>query len=83
MHASASGVGLVPEQSWENAAYPPDPYLTDQGTASIGFTPGGPAGSAAPLTWAQAQAVRLLYDLGAGRVLEQPAVVRDRYVGSR
>jgi glucoamylase len=83
MHASASGVGLVPEQSWENAAYPPDPYLTDPGTASIGFTPGGPAGSAAPLTWAQAQAVRLLYDLGAGRVLEQPAVVRDRYAGSR
>ena len=83
MHAYGSGVGLVPEQNWENAAVPPDPYRTDPGTASIGFVPGGPAGSAAPLTWAQAQAVRLLLDLGAGRVLEQPAVVRARYLGGR
>jgi glucoamylase len=81
MYAYGSGVGLLPEQNWENAAVPPDPYGTDPTTASIGFRPGGPAGSAAPLTWAQAQVVRLLLDLGAGRVLEQPAIVRDRYVG--
>jgi glucoamylase len=81
MDAYSSGAGLVPEQNWENAAVPPDPYRADPATASIGFRPGGPAGSAAPLTWAQAQAVRLLLDLGAGRVLEQPAVVRDRYLG--
>jgi glucoamylase len=81
MHAYGAGVGLVPEQNWENPAIPPDPYATDPASASIGFVPGGPAGSAAPLTWAQAQSVRLLLDLGAGRVLEQPEIVRARYLG--
>ena len=48
--------------------------------ASIGFTDGGPAGSAAPLSWAQAQELRLILDLGAGRALEQPKITADRYV---
>jgi hypothetical protein len=80
MHAYASGVGLVPEQDWEDAPVPPSPYGSDPGTASIGFAPGRPAGSAAPLTWAQAQAVRLSLSLAAGRPLEQPRAVRARYV---
>ena len=80
MNGSTSGVGLVPEQTWENAAVPASPYGTDPATASIGFQRGRPAGSAAPLTWAQAQQARLVLSLAAGRPVEQPTIVRDRYV---
>jgi glucoamylase len=80
---SASGVGLVPEQVWEQPDLPASPYGSDPTTASIGFTDGKPAGSAAPLTWATAQEVRLILDLGAGRLLEQPSIVADRYVAHR
>lgn len=80
MTASGSGVGLVPEQTWENPAVPPSAYGTPPEQASIGFTPGGAAGSASPLTWAQSQQVRLIRSLGEGRLVEQPALVRDRYV---
>jgi glucan 1,4-alpha-glucosidase len=76
----SSGVGLVPEQAWEDPALPASPYGTDPTVASIGFTDGGPAGSAAPLSWAQAQELRLILDLGAGRALEQPSITADRYV---
>ncbi len=74
-----TATGLVPEQAWEDTDLPASPYGSDPATASIGFTDGRAAGSAAPLTWAQAQVVRLAVDLGAGRPLEQPAAVRDRY----
>ena len=77
---SASGVGLIPEQVWDQPGLPASPYGSDPTTASIGFTDGQPAGSAAPLTWATAQEVRLILDLGAGRLLEQPSIVADRYV---
>ena len=77
---SASGVGLIPEQVWEQPDLPASPYGSDPATASIGFTDGLPAGSATPLTWATAQEVRLVLDLGAGRLLEQPSIVADRYV---
>ena len=80
MSSYSSGVGLVPEQAWENPDLAASPFGSPPETASIGFRTGGPAGSAAPLTWAQAQAVRLALSLGAGRPLEQPAIVRARYV---
>ena len=76
----SSGVGLVPEQDWEDPALPASPFGTDPTIASIGFTDGKPAGSAAPLSWAQAQELRLISDLGAGRALEQPKITADRYV---
>ncbi|GAA5180756.1 glucodextranase DOMON-like domain-containing protein [Rugosimonospora acidiphila] len=96
----SSGVGLVPEQVWEDPNLPASPYGTDPATASIGFTTGHAAGSASPLTWAQAQELRLILSLsgdgsgsshgvgraepdrakGGDRPVEQPAVVRDRYV---
>ncbi|SEF78393.1 glucoamylase [Nonomuraea solani] len=79
MRAMASGTGLIPEQSWENADLPASPYGTDPATASIGLRDGGPAGSASPLTWAQAQVVRLILSLGGTRPVEQPDVVRRRY----
>jgi len=76
----SSGVGLVPEQDWENPGLAASPYGSDPATASIGFVDGKPAGSAAPLSWAQAQELRLILDSGAGRALEQPSITADRYV---
>jgi glucoamylase len=76
----SSGVGLVPEQAWEDPELAASPYGSDPATASIGFTDGKAAGSASPLTWAQAQELRLILDLGAGRALEAPSVTTARYV---
>jgi glucoamylase len=75
-----SGQGLEPEQAWEDPNLAPSPFGTDPATASIGFTNGKPVGSASPLTWAQATVARLTLDLGAGRTLETPGIVSDRYV---
>ncbi len=76
----SSGVGLVPEQAWEDPDLPASPYGSDPTTASIGFTDGKAAGSASPLSWAQAQELRLIADLGAGKALEQPQITTQRYV---
>src|SRR5206468_11690310 len=46
MSRFASGVGLIPEQDWELPDLAPSSYGTDPTVASIGFTDGGPAGSA-------------------------------------
>jgi glucoamylase len=80
MAAMTSGQGLEPEQAWEDPLLAPSPFGSDPTTASIGFVPGRPAGSASPLTWAQAQYARLALDLSNGRNLETPGVVTDRYV---
>ena len=80
MRKMTSGQGLEPEQAWEDPDLAASPYGTDPTIASIGFTDGEPAGSASPLTWAQAQYARLALDLSAGRNLETPAIVSDRYV---
>ena len=78
---SASGIGLVPEQVWNYPDVPASPYGSDPTTASIGFTDGQPDGSAAPLTWAQAQLLRLIADMASGRLQEQPSIVASRYAG--
>jgi glucoamylase len=80
MLSFSSGVGLVPEQAWEDPNLPPSPYGSDPATASIGFTDGKAAGSASPLTWAQAQELRLIVDLGTGHTVDTPAVTAQRYV---
>jgi glucoamylase len=79
---SASGVGLVPEQVWNYPNVPASPYGSDPTTASIGFRDGQADGSAAPLTWAQAQLLRLLRDMQTGSLLEQPSIVAQRYLPS-
>jgi glucoamylase len=76
----SSGVGLVPEQAWENPDLPASPFGSDPATASIGFTDGKAAGSASPLTWAQAQELRLILALATGRNLETPQFTTRRYV---
>ena len=76
----AGGVGMIPEQDWEEADVPPAPYGSDPATASIGFTDGQPAGSAGEITWAEAAYIRLARDISAGSLLDQPSIVRGRYV---
>jgi glucoamylase len=78
----SSGVGLVPEQAWEDPDLPASPYGSDPATASIGFTDGKAAGSASPLSWAQAQELRLIASLGAGHNVDTPAVTTKRYITS-
>ncbi len=78
----SSGVGLVPEQAWEDPDLPASPYGSDPATASIGFTDGKAAGSASPLTWAQAQELRLIMSLGTGANVDTPAITTRRYVTS-
>ena len=67
MRNFSSGVGLVPEQAWEDPDLAASPYGSDPATASIGFTDGRPPARPRPLTWAQAQELRLILELGAGR----------------
>ncbi|MFN8473977.1 MAG: glucodextranase DOMON-like domain-containing protein [Anaerolineae bacterium] len=80
MKAFGSGVGLIPEQDWEYPDLAPSPFGTDSTIASIGFQNGHPAGSAAPLTWASGVYVRLMRDLAANAILEQPSNTYVRYV---
>lgn len=80
MSSFASGVGLIPEQDWELANLAASPYGTDPTVASIGFRNGHPAGSAAPLTWSAGSYVRLLQDIAARQLFDQPALTRARYV---
>ena len=78
----SSGVGLVPEQAWEDPDLAASPYGSDPATASIGFTDGKAAGSASPLSWAQAQELRLIASLGTGRNVDTPAITTARYITS-
>jgi glucoamylase len=80
MARMASGVGLIPEQNWENPDLAASPFGTDPTTASIGFVNGGPAGSAAPLDWSAGAFVRLARDLATGTLLDRPAATYSRYV---
>jgi glucoamylase len=68
--ARSAGQGyMLPEQVWD--LQPPG--------GRRGFEPGTPTTSATPLAWTHAQFVRLAWDIQAGRVLEQPAPVAERY----
>jgi glucoamylase len=80
MQNMQSGQGLEPEQAWEDPNLPANVNPVDGVNGSIGFADGQPAGSASPLTWAQAQYARLALGLSAGHNLETPAIVSDRYV---
>jgi glucoamylase len=80
MANTASGVGLIPEQAWENPDLPASDFGTPPECASIGFTNGKGAGSASPLTWSEAQFVRLSGDLRAGAVSERPVDTTARYI---
>ncbi len=66
MAAAANGGFLIPEQVWDG----PDRF---------GFTLGKGTGSATPLAWSMAEFVRLAVSIDAGRPVETPKVVSDRY----
>lgn len=67
--AGSSGDGLqIPEQVWDRAD-------------AHGFTFGQATGSATPLSWAHGQFVRLAVSIDAGRNVETPSVVAQRYAG--
>jgi glucoamylase len=74
------GLGYVPEQVWEDPDTPASPFGADPTTASIGFRNGKAAGSATPLIWGQAQYLRLVLDLKAGTLIDQPQITRARYL---
>ena len=80
MQSQASGVGLIPEQVWNQPDLAASPFGTDPTVASIGFVNGKPAGSASPLTWSAGAFVRLLRDLSTGTVLDRPRATFNRYV---
>ncbi|MFD1146464.1 glucan 1,4-alpha-glucosidase [Saccharothrix hoggarensis] len=68
MAATANSGRMIPEQVWDRAE-----------PTSYGHVFGKGTGSAAPLAWAMAQYVRLAQGIAAGRPVETPAVVADRY----
>jgi glucoamylase len=69
--ADAANEGFfLPEQIWDRADLPC-------------FGVGRPTGSAAPLTWASGQYLRLAQAISAEQNLETPSVVRARYGGAR
>jgi glucan 1,4-alpha-glucosidase len=68
MANTANAGYMIPEQVWDQA----DP-------TAYGHVFGKGTGSAAPLSWAMSQYVRLAQGIGAGRVVETPSVVANRY----
>ena len=80
MQLMSSGLGLVPEQAWENPDTPASPYGSDPKTASIGFTNGkAQVGRPAHLGPGAVPTARAR---PAGRAPAKPAITRDRYVTS-
>ncbi|MFD6072581.1 glycoside hydrolase family 15 protein [Amycolatopsis lurida] len=67
---SSSG-DTMPEQVWDENAPSGQP----------GFPAGTPTASATPLAWTHAQYLRLAWSVQAGKVIEQPRVVRCHFLG--
>ena len=72
MAAAANDGHMLPEQVWA-PDFPP--------AGQPGFTRGEGTFSATPLAWSHAQYVRLAWSIQAGRPVERPSVVVDRYGG--
>jgi glucoamylase len=70
MARSANEGLMIPEQVWDEN--PP--------SGQPGFDPGEGTFSATPLAWSHAQFVRLALSIDAGRPVEQPRIVAERYV---
>jgi glucoamylase len=70
MSGAANSGYQIPEQVWGG------------GTGTGGFTFGQPDNSSTPLMWAMAQYVRLAIDISAGRLVDTPAAVAERYAAA-
>jgi glucoamylase len=66
----AVGIGLIPEQVWDQDAIP-EKFL---------FL-GGPTGAAIPLVWAHAECIKLVRSIADGQVFDSIEPVRARYAG--
>ena len=66
MAATANAGRMLPEQVWDDQPPP-------------GAQPGTPTFSATPLGWTHAQLIRLAWSIDAGRPVERPQIVADRY----
>ncbi|MEO7674376.1 MAG: glycoside hydrolase family 15 protein [Pyrinomonadaceae bacterium] len=67
---------MIPEQVWDKKENPKN--IDRQFVPDLKFGEG--TGSATPLAWSMAQFIRLAVNLKAGRNLDTPQVVYDRYV---
>jgi Glucoamylase and related glycosyl hydrolases len=70
---------MIPEQVWDKPEVPKNPDR--EFVPELKFGEG--TGSATPLAWSMAQFVRLTANLKAGRNLDTPQIVYDRYVLGR
>ena len=66
----AVGIGLIPEQIWDQPSLPQKLLFH-----------GGPTGSALPLLWAHAEYVKLVRSIRDGQVFDRLAPVHARYAG--
>jgi glucoamylase len=78
MLAFASESLMLPEQIWDK----PTVSNTDRRFVPE-LIPGEGTGSATPLAWSMAAFIRLVTNLQAGRNLDTPQIVYDRYAGKR
>ena len=70
MEGFAVGVGLLPEQIWDQ------PAIEEK---LLRF--GGPTGAALPLLWAHAEYIKLVRSIADGRVFDRLEPVAARYIG--
>ncbi len=70
---------MIPEQVWDKKETPKN--IDKQFIPELKFGEG--TGSATPLAWSMAQFIRLATNLKAGRNLDTPDVVYERYAGRR
>jgi len=61
---------MIPEQVWDRAQPTPSEFIFGEGT-----------GSATPLAWSMAQFIRLVVDSDEKRVVEQPSIVAEHFLG--
>jgi glucoamylase len=78
MRAFANEGLMIPEQIWDK---PDAPTPDKQFVPDLKFGEG--TGSATPLAWSTAQYIRLATNIKAGRNLDTPKIVYDRYAASR
>jgi len=70
---------MIPEQVWDKAETPKN--IDKQYVPELKFGEG--TGSATPLAWSMAQFIRLAVNLQAGKNLDTPDVVYNRYVKNK
>lgn len=70
---------MIPEQIWDKKETPAN--IDRQFVPGLKFGEG--TGSATPLAWSMAQFIRLAVNLRAGRNLDMPTIVYERYAGKK